>query len=108
MRNLSYRKPNMPDLGKVFGLVYRANEQALELHEAISADLDSFHAPSECAAIAYAGCDRIVLDAIKTAEAVTGWKWEYILDEIKARTGGRWLGWTLYNSLIPCTLEEDY
>jgi hypothetical protein len=107
MRNLSYRKPRIHDLGKVFSVVWQANEKAIQLSYDVTEDLRAFHAPSECAAIAYAGCDRVVLDAIKTAEAVTGMKWEAIVDEIKARTGGRWLGWTLYNSLIPGYLEKE-
>jgi hypothetical protein len=101
MRNLSYRKPRIPDLGKVFGIIYRANERAIDLHNAVAEDLDAFHAPSECADIAYRGCDQIMLDAIKTAEAVTGMKWPAIMEEVQARTGGRWFAWTMYQSLIP-------
>jgi hypothetical protein len=106
MSRLSYRKPRIPDLGKVFGLVYRANERAIDLHNAVAEDLRAFHAPSECADIAYAGCDRIVLDAIKTAEAVTGMKWKDIYDEVYQRTGGRWFNWLVYNSMIPLPGEE--
>jgi hypothetical protein len=105
--NLSYRKPRILDLGKMFGLIYRANEKANELYSAIGEDLEAFHAPSECADIAYRGCDRIVLDAIKTAEAEAGMKWSEILDEVQARTGGRWFAWTMYQSLIPDPYVEN-
>jgi hypothetical protein len=105
--NLSYRKPLMHDLGKVFSLVWQANEKAIQMSCDVTEDLRAFNAPSECVSIAYQGCDQIVLDAIKTAEAVTGMKWEALVAEIKARTGGRWLSWTLYNSLIPGYLEEE-
>jgi hypothetical protein len=106
MPNLSYRKPRIPDLGRVFGLVYRANEKANELYNAIGEDLRAFHAPSECSDIAYLGCDKIVQDAVDTAVAITGMTWREILDEIHARTGGRWLNWLMYQSLIP-TVHED-
>jgi hypothetical protein len=106
MPNLSYRKPRMSDLGKVFGVVYRANEKALIMHAEISEELRAYAAPSECADVAYNCCDRLLRDAVGTAEAVTGMTWQEILNEVQARTGGRWFGWTLYNSLIPDPCAE--
>jgi hypothetical protein len=105
--NLYYRKPRISDLGKVFSIIYQANEQAVKLSSEIDEDLRMFHAPSECADIAYRGCDQIVLDAIKTAEAVTGMKWQDIYDEIYARTGGRWFSQFMYQSLVPQPGQED-
>lgn len=107
MPNLSYRKPRIPDLGKVFGIVYRANLKAVEMISEITEDLRAFHAPSECADIAYQGCDQIVLDAVESVEALTGMKWPKILDEVLARTGGRWMARTLRQSMIPDPCPED-
>lgn len=101
MPNLSFRKPRIANLGQVFGIIYRANEEALQMHQDIGEDLAAFHAPSECGDIAYAGCDKVVQKAVAQAETLTGMAWPDIMDEVQARTGGRWFAWTMYQSLIP-------
>lgn len=100
MSNLTYRKPLLTDLGVVFGIVWAANEKAIQLSNDINEDLHVHGAPSECYDIAFRGVDQVVKDAIKNVEAVTGLTWPQILEEVKARTGGRWLAWNLYNSLL--------
>lgn len=107
MPNLSYRKPRIANLGQVFGLVYRANEKAIALDNEITEDLRAYAAPSECADVAYNGCDRVIKTAIQAAQDITGMKWPDIMDEIQARTGGRWFAWTMYQSLIPDPCMED-
>ena len=101
MRDLSCREPRIPNLGRVFGIVYRANERAIKLHDQVGEDLAAFHAPRECADVAYESCDRIMLEAIAIAETVADMKWSDILAEVKARTGGRWLSLFIYESLLP-------
>lgn len=105
MRHLSYRKPRLRDLGMVFGLVYSAAIQVQQRVSEISADLDAFHAPSECNAIAFRGCDQPLRDAIQFVEDVTNMTWAEIVEEAKARTGGRWLGLTMYELEIPSQKE---
>lgn len=106
MPNLSFRKPRIANLGQVFGIVYRANEKALQLHQDIGEDLAAFHAPSECGDIAYSGVDRIMDEAIAQVETLTGMAWPDIYGEVQARTGGRWMNWLVYNSMLPLPNRE--
>lgn len=101
MTRLPYRKPRLPDLGVVFGVVYAAAQKARALEAEIAEDLRAFHAPSECGDLAYRGVDRIVEQAIEFAEATTGMTWREILNEAYERTSGRWVNWTLYSNMIP-------
>jgi hypothetical protein len=96
----------MMNLGAAFGRVWRANEQAIQLMADISEDMAAFHAPSECATLAYGGVDRVVLDAIAEVEGETGMTWDALLAEVRKRTGGRWLAWSLYQSVIPLSTQE--
>lgn len=95
------RQPRIRDLGRVFGIIYRANEKAIETASYIDEDLRAFHAPSECYGDAYRDVERVVEQAVAEAEALTGLTWRQIYDEIQQRTGGRWFNWLVYNSMIP-------
>jgi len=99
--NLTYRKPRIPNLGAAIGLVLKAAERCLEIEQSISEDLAAFHAPSECYESAFRGCRAPLDEAMDEAWRLTGQPWWAIVQEAKARTGGRWVGWTFHNLSVP-------
>ena len=106
IRNLPYRRPYCQILGQAFGYVLAVAEETAELADAIDDDLRAFHAPSECYPLAMRGINRRIIEAIDIAVAMTGMSWDRIVAEVKERTGGRWLAWTLHNSMIPDAAED--
>lgn len=58
----------MMQLGKAIGILVRAVEHELAMHE----DVEAFHAPSECHGLVSRGADKRMRVARKHAEAVAG------------------------------------
>lgn len=105
MRNLSYREPRVRNLGALVSPILRAAREYEESCLAIDEDMKAFHAPSECAELAYDGLHRRILDKIDAAVIVSGMTRRELVAEIKARTGGRWWAWTTYSMGLSSNLE---
>lgn len=54
-------------------------------------EIDAWHAPSECHALASRGEDRRFRAMRRHVEGVTGLKWKVFREQVIRRTGLRWL-----------------
>jgi hypothetical protein len=104
-RNITYRKPLIPNLGQVVSPIIQAARAYEDSCLAISEDMQAFHAPSECGKIAYNGAYRRLEEAISEAVVQSGVSRQDLVEEIHARIGGRWWNWTSYSLGLPSNLE---
>jgi hypothetical protein len=101
MSRLHYRQPRIQNLGAAIGLVLKAAERCAANEADISADLAAFHAPSECNAAAFRNVRAPMEEAMEQVWELTGHPWWMVVQEAKARTGGRWVGWTFHSLGVP-------